>query len=415
MLRKHQKMLQCLRARFLRGKVAPLAPTESGREDAAAVPPTLVVAAYLGGKKGPNQELAFLRAVRRVCEACKGKGLRTLPFSKQAVGEEILDIMEEAFFNLTEPFVEAMATVQKLSQFQPPLGPDLRSSIVAWAVRLIVSGSPGPHQPHQLELQDRAEKGLREMLEQLLREDPSAGHVVGLLEHLAYWLQTSCPTARSRAASLSSCLLQFAGRLPSFPIRDSAALGNLLDTGIREQARGTLGQLHRLLQCRRGLRKKTRGPRWEVDPGQPWKEGFLHLRHVGEVFLGHLTPQQKEAFAQAAWGNLSHLAQDWVREGSLVLLYSVLGRADQLLEEKEEDDLRMSLSALTSQLWKEQGGSEVRSRHPARRLVRPQFPQKCGSLEPSKEPRVLKLHNEARPRSPQLAPKSPESPYSAQI
>uniref|UniRef100_A0ACB8FTB3 Uncharacterized protein n=1 Tax=Sphaerodactylus townsendi TaxID=933632 RepID=A0ACB8FTB3_9SAUR len=185
--------LQCLRARFLRGKVAPLAPTESGREDAAAVPPTLVVAAYLGGKKGPNQELAFLRAVRRVCEACKGKGLRTLPFSKQAVGEEILDIMEEAFFNLTEPFVEAMATVQKLSQFQPPLGPDLRSSIVAWAVRLIVSGSPGPHQPHQLELQDRAEKGLREMLEQLLREDPSAGHVVGLLE-----------------------------------IRDSAALGNLL-------------------------------------------------------------------------------------------------------------------------------------------------------------------------------------------
>uniref|UniRef100_A0ACB8EU99 Uncharacterized protein n=1 Tax=Sphaerodactylus townsendi TaxID=933632 RepID=A0ACB8EU99_9SAUR len=362
MLRKHQKMLQRLRARFLRGKVAPLAPTESGRQDAAAVPPTLVVAAYLAGKKGPDQELAFLRAVGGVCEACKGRGLRTLPFSKQAVGEEILDIMEEAFFDLTEPFLEAMATVQKLSQFQPPLGPDLRSSIVAWAVRLIVSGSPGPHQPHQLELQDRAEKGLRGMLEQLLREDPSAGHVVGLLEHLAYWLQTSCPTARSRAASLSSCLLQFASRLPSFQIRDSAALGNLLvqlavslvdpDTGIREQARGTLGQLHRLLQCRRGLRKKTRDPRWEANPGQPWKEGFWHLRHVGEVFLGHLTQQQREAFAQAAWLNVSHLAQDWVREGSLVLLYSVLGRAGQLLEEEEEDDLRMSLSALLYQLWK---------------------------------------------------------------
>uniref|UniRef100_A0ACB8FUL2 Uncharacterized protein n=1 Tax=Sphaerodactylus townsendi TaxID=933632 RepID=A0ACB8FUL2_9SAUR len=277
---------------------------------AAVAPPALVVAGYLSGKKGPNQELAFLQAVRGVCEACKGRGLRTLPFSKQAIGEEILvsetegsgkgreedpEIMEEDFFDLSETFVEAMATVKKLSQFQPPLGTALRSSILAWAVRLIASGSPGPNQPHHL-------------------------------------------------------------------IQDSAALGNLLvqlavslvdpNTGIRAQVRETLGQLHRLLQCQRGLRKKTRGPRWEENPGQPWKEGYLHLRHVGEVFLGHLTQKQKEAFAQAAWGNVSHLAQDWVREGSLVLLYSVLGQAHHLLEEEEEDDFQMSLSALLYKLWK---------------------------------------------------------------
>uniref|UniRef100_A0ACB8EV40 Uncharacterized protein n=1 Tax=Sphaerodactylus townsendi TaxID=933632 RepID=A0ACB8EV40_9SAUR len=201
--------------------------------------------------------------------------------------------MEEAFFDLTETFLEAMATVQKLRQFQPPLGPDLRSSIVAWAVRLIVSGSPGPN---QLELQERAEKGLQEMLEQLLREDPSAGHVVGLLEVSVEKTRRGGREVPAEAAGASgretSCRKE-----PAPPIRPPALL--------------------------QGLRKKTRAPRWEANPGQPWKEGYLHLRHVGE---------------------------DWVREGSLVLLYSVLGRARQLLEEEEEDDLRMSLSALLYKL-----------------------------------------------------------------
>uniref|UniRef100_A0ACB8FX45 Uncharacterized protein n=1 Tax=Sphaerodactylus townsendi TaxID=933632 RepID=A0ACB8FX45_9SAUR len=210
----------------------------------------------------PNRELAFLRAVRGVCEACKSRGLRTLPFSKEAVGEEIL------------------------------------------------------------ELQEQAEKGLQQMLEQLLREDQSAGHVVGLLE-----IQNS--------TALQNLMVQLAVSLVD------------PNTGIQAQARETLGRLQRRLLFQWGLRKKINRPCWEANPGQPWKEGYLHLLQVGEVFWGRLTQTQKEAFLGAAWGNVSQLAQDWVREGSLILLYSLLGRAHKLLEEEEEEeDLRMSLSAL---------------------------------------------------------------------
>uniref|UniRef100_A0ACB8EUA9 Uncharacterized protein n=1 Tax=Sphaerodactylus townsendi TaxID=933632 RepID=A0ACB8EUA9_9SAUR len=292
--------------------------------------------------QGPNQELAFLRAMRGPVPGLHWEAP-----------------------DLTDSIVKAWAvrltygggSPHEAQTNQPParLGAACSRRGTGWCFQEDGGfGPPTPAPPSFQELQERAEKGLREMLGQLLRRTTSTGHVVGPPGHLAYWLQTSCPATRSRAASLSSCLLHFAGRLPSFKVQDSAALGNLLvqlavslvdpDTGIRAQARGTLGQLHRLLQCRRGLRKKTRAPRWEANPGQPWKEGYLHLRLVGE--------KQKEAFAQAAWGNVSHLAQDWVREGSLVLLYSVLGQARQLLEEEEEDDLRMSLSALLYKLWK---------------------------------------------------------------
>uniref|UniRef100_A0ACB8FWI7 Uncharacterized protein n=1 Tax=Sphaerodactylus townsendi TaxID=933632 RepID=A0ACB8FWI7_9SAUR len=361
--------------------------TQNLREKPAAAPPAEVVARFLSGKKGPNQELPFLRAVRGMCEASKSRGLRTLPFSKEAVGEEILEIMEVPFFAISEAFVEATETVKKLIQFQPPLGPDLRSSIVAWALLLVVSGSPGQTSPSAWYIQCRLITLSRRGRVASCRFRGARGQVFpGVLRsscaksdlprHPATWLQSSCPATRSRAASLSSCLLHFAGRQPSFKIQDSAAPGTLLVqlavslVDLNTQGTETLCQLHRLLLYQRGLvntversagfpsentamprregsTRRPKGPRWDSNPGQPWKERYLHLLHVGKVFWGRLTQTQKEALSVAAWGNVSHLAQDWMREGSLVLLYSRLGRAHKLLEEEEEEeDLRMSLSAL---------------------------------------------------------------------
>uniref|UniRef100_A0ACB8FUD4 Uncharacterized protein n=1 Tax=Sphaerodactylus townsendi TaxID=933632 RepID=A0ACB8FUD4_9SAUR len=288
------KRVQHLRARFSRGKVAPLAPTESRQEDAAAAPPALVVAGHLSGKKAGRAHWAI-----------SPQAIPTEPGSLPENGDEFVSSDADDFY----------------TQFQPPLSPDLRSSIVTWAVRLIVSGSLGPNQPHHLELQERAEKGLREMLEQLLREDQSAGHVVGLLE------ASQCPLGarasptyafvflplptlwtggtRRQKANWSELLFSPWISEPfllslSFKIQDSAALGNLL------------------VQLAVSM----------VDPNTGIR---------AQVFLGHLTQKQKDTFAQAAWGNVSHLAQDWVREGSLILLYSILGRARQLLEEEEEE------------------------------------------------------------------------------
>ncbi|KAL8175873.1 UNVERIFIED_CONTAM: hypothetical protein K2H54_011447 [Gekko kuhli] len=337
-----RRMFQRLRAIFSRGRVAPLALKSLGRQEAAAPAPARqphkrdpadFVEGYLSGiHKVRKQRTNFLRAVSGVCKARKAKGLTTLPFDKEAVGEEIKAIMEEDFFCAGPLSLQAMDTFGDISRFQPPLSKGLCAAVAGWALQLVVNGTPGGDSPPGQGACEAAEEGLRKMLQELLREDPSASHLVGLLE-----------------------------------MPDDAALGHLLvqlavsladpEAGIRAQARETLGQLYRMLLCHQGLRKKnTREPRWRRDPAQPWKEGYLHLIQVGEMFREHLTTEQTQAFLEAAWDHVLRLGQEWVREGGLFLLYSLLGRAQELLEEEEEDDVKQNLSALLYQLWR---GREV--------------------------------------------------------
>ncbi|KAL8175871.1 UNVERIFIED_CONTAM: hypothetical protein K2H54_011407 [Gekko kuhli] len=372
-----RRMFQRLRAIFSRGRVAPLALKSLGRQEAAAPAPARqphkrdpadFVEGYLSGiHKVRKQRINFLRAVSGVCKARKAKGLTTLPFDKEAVGEEIKAIMEDDFFCAGPLSLQAMNTLGDISRFQPPLSKGLRTAIAGWALQLVVNGTPGGDSPPGQGACKAAEEGLRKMLQELLREDPSASHLVGLLERVAYWMQSGRVAVRARAVSLSSSLLCFASGLPSFQMPDDAALGHLLvqlavsladpEADIRERARETLGQLYRMLLCHQGLRKKnTREPRWRRDPAQPWKEGYLHLIQVGEMFREHLTTEQTQAFLEAAWDHVLRLGQEWVREGGLFLLYSLLGRAQELLEEEEEDDVKQNLSALLYQLWR---GREV--------------------------------------------------------
>ncbi|KAL8175788.1 UNVERIFIED_CONTAM: hypothetical protein K2H54_007940 [Gekko kuhli] len=353
-----RRMFQRLRAIFSRGRVAPLALESLGRQEAAAPAPARqphkrdpadFVEGYLRGiHKVRKQRINFLRAVSGVCKARKAKGLTTLPFDKEAVGEEIKAIMEEDFFCAGPLSLQAMNTLGDISRFQPPLSKGLRTAIAGWALQLVVNGTPGGDSPPGQGACEAAEEGLRKMLQELLREDPSASHLVGLLERVAYWMQSGRVAVRARAVSLGSSLLCFASGLPSFQMPDDAALGHLLvqlavsladpEAGIRAQARETLGQLYRMLLCHQGRERTERGTC-----------GF-------QMFREHLTPEQTQAFLEAAWDHVLRLGQEWVREGGLFLLYSLLGRAQELLEEEEEDDVKQNLSALLYQLWR---GREV--------------------------------------------------------
>ncbi|KAL8175780.1 UNVERIFIED_CONTAM: hypothetical protein K2H54_007716 [Gekko kuhli] len=158
----------------------------------------------------------FLRAVSGVCKARKAKGLTTLPFEKEAVGEEIKAIMEEDFFWAGLLSLQAMDTLSDISRFQPPLSKGLRTAVAGWALQLVVNGTPGGDSPPGQGAREAAEEGLRKMLQELLREDPSASHLVGLLERMAYWMQSGRVAVRARAVSLGSSLLRFASSLPSF-------------------------------------------------------------------------------------------------------------------------------------------------------------------------------------------------------
>ncbi|KAL8181175.1 UNVERIFIED_CONTAM: hypothetical protein K2H54_049067 [Gekko kuhli] len=306
-------------------------------------------------RRGRRHHSQFLMAVLRACRE-QGRGRsRALPFPKEAVMRQLKEIMLDSFFELEPKFIIAMRAVEELSKFQPPLQPELKTSIVAWALGLVLSGSPGPEDPaqqvhgtpiassgrlrpsfregcipwgqetvslfgswiwgalHQA-LQQQGEVGLQRMLLALVMEDPSAGHWLALLDTIV-----EEPAFGGLVAKLAVSLAD-------------------PEAEVREKAREVIGQLLQLL-CQQGLKgeKRRRSTiKWEEDPEHPWRESYLHLTSVAE---------------HAALEDALSLARPWVREGGLVLLYTHLGQAHGLLEEEEVEDLRHNLSALLYNLW----------------------------------------------------------------
>ncbi|KAL8220291.1 UNVERIFIED_CONTAM: hypothetical protein K2H54_043060 [Gekko kuhli] len=88
----------------------------------------------------------------------------------------ILATMMDSFFSIEPKSLLAMRAVGELSKFQPPMSWDLWTSMVAWALGLVLGWSPAGHEDAGDQgLWQEGEEGLRRMLLAFLMEDPSAG------------------------------------------------------------------------------------------------------------------------------------------------------------------------------------------------------------------------------------------------
>ncbi|KAL8197582.1 UNVERIFIED_CONTAM: hypothetical protein K2H54_033444 [Gekko kuhli] len=135
------------------------------------------------GRLGRRHHLHFLNALCSVCGAHGRGGRATLPFPKEAVALKVKEIMTDSFFSIEPRFLLAMRAVGELSKFQPPISRDLRTSMVAWALGLVLGGSPAGHEDAGDQgLWQEGEEGLHRMLLAFLREDPSAGNFFTLLD-----------------------------------------------------------------------------------------------------------------------------------------------------------------------------------------------------------------------------------------
>ncbi|XP_077192370.1 maestro heat-like repeat-containing protein family member 7 [Paroedura picta] len=270
--------------------------------------------------------------------------------------------MHKSFLALEARMVGCMEAVAELSKFHPPLRTDLRQSIVAWALGMVLGGPPIQADPAGQALQQKAEEALRRMLQGLIREDPSAGHLDTLLDQLLYWLRVSWPAPRARAAALLRDVLLDACKMPGLNIFSQDTFGHVVaklsvsladpEAEVREKAREVFGQLMQLQQKKRGRSQFT----WEEDPERPWRESYAHLITAAEVFGGYLSARQRLSLQEAALEDALSLDGRWVREGGLLVLLSLLGQARALLEEEEIEDLRSNLSALLYNMWR---GREV--------------------------------------------------------
>ncbi|KAL8197608.1 UNVERIFIED_CONTAM: hypothetical protein K2H54_034184 [Gekko kuhli] len=135
------------------------------------------------GRLGRRHHLHFLNALCSICGAHGRGGRATLPFPKEAVALKVKEIMTDSFFSIEPRFLLAMRAVGELSKFKPPISRDLRTSMVAWALGLVLGGSPAGHEDAGDQgLWQEGEEGLHRMLLAFLREDPSAGNFFTLLD-----------------------------------------------------------------------------------------------------------------------------------------------------------------------------------------------------------------------------------------
>ncbi|KAL8182961.1 UNVERIFIED_CONTAM: hypothetical protein K2H54_009712 [Gekko kuhli] len=320
----HQECLQRLRAFFGAAEVAPSATQEPLQQPA-----------------GPEAPLRYPHG------GAQRRRSRTLPFPKEAVMRQLKEIMMDSFFGVDPKFILAMRAVEELSEFQPPLSRELQTSIVAWALGLVLGGSPGHEDPAQQALQQQGEVGLQRMLLALLTEDPSAGHWLTLLDQISYRLRVQWPAPRARASALLAHLLKDATRLPAFNTLESLALGHSpLSTKRSPLDLGPSGRILPLAAWLAKLAVSLADP--DADVREKAREVIGQLLKI--LLCQQHDPGQGLSLQQAALEDVLSLARPWVREGGLVLLYTHLGQAHGLLEE-EVEDLRHSLSALLYNLW----------------------------------------------------------------
>ncbi|XP_065453504.1 uncharacterized protein LOC122173203 [Chrysemys picta bellii] len=169
-----------------------------------------------------------------------------------------------------------------------------------------------------------------------------------LPQHVYFWLQSKNIQERVRAIRCSAALLQFATSLPGFDTSsDFPKAGNfVLQLGlyisdpandISQQARSGLRWLQRLLLQRRRLNIQEASHLWCRDRLRDTERlAYRHMARVGEVFGQIFSEGQRISFIQAALLAI-HDPQIRISQAGLVLTYSILGEAGQLIGDEQED------------------------------------------------------------------------------
>ncbi|XP_074810238.1 maestro heat-like repeat-containing protein family member 7 [Natator depressus] len=236
----------------------------------------------------------------------------------------------------------SMAEVCSLSKLKPLLALQLESCLI-WAVlHGVFTMGTGQGTTHFRALHKTYLQSLDTMFRGLLTETHTTDKLTPLELH------SEKTQRRARAIRSSAALLQFATTLPGFDrSSDFPKAGDfvlqlglfILDPAddISRQARGGVYWLYSLLLQKRGLNIKEATKLWCRDGLQVTERlAYRNMARVGEVFGHVFTGGQRRTFLQA---ELLAIHDPLIRasQAGLVLTYSILGEASQLIGDEQED------------------------------------------------------------------------------
>ncbi|XP_044844681.1 uncharacterized protein LOC123350257 [Mauremys mutica] len=206
----------------------------------------------------------------------------------------------------------SMAAVCSLSKLKPPLALELESRLLRALLNRMYTLGTGQDTTHFWALYNNYSQSLDILLRGLLTETPT-------MEKLQHLLESSSDFSKA-----GEFVLQL-GLWISHPASD-----------ISRQARGGIYWLYWLLLQKRGLNTREAPDLWCRDGlHDPERLGYRNLARVGEVFGEIFTEDQKNSFLQAGLVAIHHPLLH-VSQAGLVLTYSILGEAGQLLDDEGE-------------------------------------------------------------------------------
>ncbi|CAM2101588.1 unnamed protein product [Caretta caretta] len=305
-----------------------------------------------------GQQLLFLQAIYPACLAAQERGEDTLEprCCKAAVVKRIVELIEELPDDSSPSAVLAhsLAAVGYLCTMKPALEPALETHLLRAALHSVFTLGTEKDTTGIQALHKVIPEVLDAMLGNLLAESPDTDRLHLILEvspilpelfgglHVNFWVVSRVSQERARAIRSSTALLRYTVSLPEFDISAEfprmghhvaqlALLVSEPDKDISRQAREGTYRLYQLLLQQRGLTIHEAEDLWCYDWHQDSRLlGYKNTARVGEVFGKFFSIGQRRSFVQTALLAI-HDPLLRVSQAGLVLVYSLLGEAQQLM------------------------------------------------------------------------------------
>ncbi|XP_033006882.1 uncharacterized protein LOC117047672 [Lacerta agilis] len=318
-------------------------------------------------KQDENGDISFLSAISALCIATQHKRRNKLKllYTKDELTEAVVVVMEKLPVHSVPTSVLpcCMVAIYNLSKIKPPLDPELESCVLRLAMHGVFTmdigtgdatkqvGSDGP--PIWMALKEDAlykttSATLEILLRSLLAEDPTTKHLLRILKHIHFWIHSKYKVERIRAIKSSAALLRFAVLMPDFDatcklpelghhVAELAICIGDPQAAVSRHAKESIFRLYELLLHQKGIRMNNAKELWCRRYQEEKKMlSYINMMKVGEVFGTFFNEQQRRSFLRTAL--LAIYSPDLrVSEAGILLVYSVLGNAEELMgvEEKE--------------------------------------------------------------------------------
>ncbi|KAG6930633.1 maestro heat like repeat family member 7 [Chelydra serpentina] len=239
---------------------------------------------------------------------------------KSAVVERIVELIEELPDDSPPSTIltNSLIAVGNLSTMKPALEPELETHLLRAAMHAVFTLGTDKDTTQVQALHKVIPELLDVMLGNLLSESPDTDRLHYILEHVNFWIVSRVSQERVRAIMCSTALLRYSITLPEFDISaEFPRMGHY----VAQMALFVRLTIHE-------------ADLWCCDWHQDSRLlGYKNTARVGEVFGKLFSEGQRRFFLRTAVLAI-HDPLLRVSQAGLVLAYSLLGEAQQLMRNK---------------------------------------------------------------------------------